>query len=108
MLAIKQCLCTDTASLRRLLDWKSRRLNWSPSRSQLVSGLREVGSLQLSVFHSFIEAKQAHFSEQSVEARVGLATLSHEASESDGVLLARHLALLVHLHLLATRQNDGD
>ena len=60
------------------------------------------------VLFSTTEAKEVLVSEQSVEARVGLATLSHEASESDGVLLARHLALLVHLHLLATRQNDGD
>lgn len=50
-----------------------------------------------SLSFSFLEAKQVSVAEQPVEARVGLATLTHEASQSDDVLLSSHFAILVDL-----------
>ena len=62
--------------------------------------------------YSFIEAKEAHFSKEAIQALVGLATLSHEASESNRVLLARHLSFLVNLHTelqrLPKRDKNGE
>ena len=63
----------------------------------------------MSVFHSFIEAKEAHVVEESVQACVGLATLSHESGESNRVLSARHLTRFINLQEpLETRRNRKD
>ena len=61
------------------------------------------------MFHSFIEAKEVHIVEESVEASISFTALSHEASERNGGSLAGHLALLVNLpstvrHINQTRQ----
>ena len=52
------------------------------------------------------EAKEVSVSEQSVEARVGLAPLAHETSQRDDVLLSGHLAVLIDLQLTRSNVNS--
>ena len=48
---------------------------------------------------SVLEGDEAHLAEDSVEAGVGLASLSHEASKGHGLSLSVHLSLLVNLDM---------
>ena len=47
---------------------------------------------------SFLEGEEVSFGEQSVEARVGLASLAHETSQGENVFLSGHSALFVDLY----------
>ena len=49
---------------------------------------------------SVLEREQVFLSEQAVQARIGLTSLAHEASEcDDSVLGAGHLAVFVNLNV---------
>ena len=54
------------------------------------------------LYCSFLEAKQISVSEKSVEARISLASLAHEAGQSDDVFLSSHFSWFVDL---LTRSN---
>ena len=58
-----------------------------------------IGSLVAFSFQgrSFLEGKESHLSEESVKASVGLSSLSHESSESKGLLVAIASPLVINL-----------
>ena len=79
------------------LGLEEPRTNWKPSRLTCSSPRRYVILMTLVVFHSFLEAKEIHIVEESVEAGISFSALSHEASECNGGSLAGHLSFFVNL-----------
>ena len=65
-------------------------------KEELIKALssREANTLSIC---SFSEADEIFVSKESVKASVSLASLSHEASQSDDVFLSCDSALLVNL-----------